>query len=349
MLNQNPSDEENDFLHSYVELLEEMPSKLSRVCSVIRELDVQASSVLQESSSISSQLKNLPTGDAKVGKLYHHLQNQLINMQEINGEKISYSTLMLDLIEKKNLKVAESMKHEPLLNISNIKQEKERVQSPTLSIGSSSAFGIAPTKTNVEKSGNGNTVVPTLGTSSSTSCVGLTASSNNNNNGGNGDRSAKRARRTRTDTGIDLDSVDIPIKQETQDIKQQVAQVVPYQKKISTSGSKQKKKKKVGRQNIQTQQQTVRETPINDPLPQEETIDPDEPTYCLCEQISFGEMILCDNDLCPMEWFHFSCVNLMNKPRGKWYCPNCRGDRPNVFGQKNKVQTMKGSYKKEKF
>ena len=27
-----------------------------------------------------------------------------------------------------------------------------------------------------------------------------------------------------------------------------------------------------------------------------EPIDPDEPTYCLCNQVSFGEMIGCDND-----------------------------------------------------
>lgn len=77
----------------------------------------------------------------------------------------------------------------------------------------------------------------------------------------------------------------------------------------------------------------------DDTPPHEDTIDPDEPTYCLCDQISFGEMILCDNDLCPIEWFHFSCVSLISKPKGKWYCPNCRGDRPNVM--KNKAQFLK--------
>lgn len=50
-------------------------------------------------------------------------------------------------------------------------------------------------------------------------------------------------------------------------------------------------------------------------------------------QISYGEMILCENDLCPIEWFHFSCVSLQSKPKGRWYCPNCRGDRPNVMNK----------------
>ena len=55
-------------------------------------------------------------------------------------------------------------------------------------------------------------------------------------------------------------------------------------------------------------------------------IDPDEPTYCLCAQVSYGEMIGCDNDECPIEWFHFSCVALHHKPKGKWFCPKCRGE-----------------------
>lgn len=50
-----------------------------------------------------------------------------------------------------------------------------------------------------------------------------------------------------------------------------------------------------------------------------------QPTYCICEEISYGVMICCDNDLCPIEWFHFGCVSLSRKPKGKWYCPNCRG------------------------
>lgn len=52
-------------------------------------------------------------------------------------------------------------------------------------------------------------------------------------------------------------------------------------------------------------------------------VDPNEPTYCLCNQVSYGEMIGCDNHECPIEWFHFGCVGLTTKPKGKWYCPMC--------------------------
>lgn len=56
-------------------------------------------------------------------------------------------------------------------------------------------------------------------------------------------------------------------------------------------------------------------------------VDPNEPTYCLCHQVSFGEMIGCDNIDCPIEWFHFQCVGLTSKPKGKWFCSRCNQER----------------------
>jgi len=52
-------------------------------------------------------------------------------------------------------------------------------------------------------------------------------------------------------------------------------------------------------------------------------IDPDEPTYCKCHQVSYGEMIACDNADCAIEWFHCACVGLDSPPKGKWYCEDC--------------------------
>ncbi|KAF5027244.1 hypothetical protein F66182_660 [Fusarium sp. NRRL 66182] len=84
-------------------------------------------------------------------------------------------------------------------------------------------------------------------------------------------------------------------------------------------------------------------------------IDPNEPKYCLCNRVSFGTMIACensdvsgssnaynhplstssrkkraDNELtsqqCKQEWFHLECVGLSEVPARttKWYCPDCR-------------------------
>jgi hypothetical protein len=74
-------------------------------------------------------------------------------------------------------------------------------------------------------------------------------------------------------------------------------------------------------------------------------IDPDEARYCLCNRVSFGTMIACENSevcgsllrqkqvdkkltngQCKQEWFHLECVDLTEVPARttKWYCPECR-------------------------
>ncbi|MFH4984416.1 hypothetical protein AB6A40_011125 [Gnathostoma spinigerum] len=81
------------------------------------------------------------------------------------------------------------------------------------------------------------------------------------------------------------------------------------------------KKRPSGRPSKSSRKKQASTTPLN---------LTNEPTYCLCDQVSFGEMIGCDNEKCAIEWFHFECVQLKVKPKGKWYCPACRGDRTNV-------------------
>ena len=48
-----------------------------------------------------------------------------------------------------------------------------------------------------------------------------------------------------------------------------------------------------------------------------------EPVYCICKQVAFGDMIACDNEDCAVEWFHYACVNLSRKPKNSWICPLC--------------------------
>ncbi|TPX08887.1 uncharacterized protein E0L32_009591 [Thyridium curvatum] len=49
----------------------------------------------------------------------------------------------------------------------------------------------------------------------------------------------------------------------------------------------------------------------------------DDKKYCICQNVSFGDMVACDNDDCPYEWFHWSCVGLKSEPNGTWFCPVC--------------------------
>lgn len=57
-------------------------------------------------------------------------------------------------------------------------------------------------------------------------------------------------------------------------------------------------------------------------------LDPNEPKYCICRGVSYGEMVACDNRECLIEWFHYACVGLRSAPRGKWYCRDCYYKRP---------------------
>lgn len=49
-----------------------------------------------------------------------------------------------------------------------------------------------------------------------------------------------------------------------------------------------------------------------------------EPRYCYCQNVSYGEMVGCDNDDCPYEWFHLACLGMTHAPTGSWLCDNCR-------------------------
>lgn len=68
----------------------------------------------------------------------------------------------------------------------------------------------------------------------------------------------------------------------------------------------------------------------------------DQALYCLCQKMSYGEMIACDNPDCPFQWvstvclviriwltylcaiqFHLPCVNLKPPLPEKWYCAHC--------------------------
>ncbi|XP_075113134.1 PHD finger protein ING1 isoform X2 [Nicotiana tabacum] len=62
-------------------------------------------------------------------------------------------------------------------------------------------------------------------------------------------------------------------------------------------------------------------------------VDPNEPTYCFCNQVSYGEMVACDNPNCKIEWFHYGCVGLKEQPKGKWFCADCAGTQKKRKGR----------------
>ncbi|KAJ3480426.1 hypothetical protein NLI96_g8356 [Meripilus lineatus] len=50
-------------------------------------------------------------------------------------------------------------------------------------------------------------------------------------------------------------------------------------------------------------------------------------TYCICDRVSYGEMIACDDENCEKEWFHLQCIGLETPPEGRWFCETCSAKR----------------------
>ncbi|CAZ82004.1 unnamed protein product [Tuber melanosporum] len=59
--------------------------------------------------------------------------------------------------------------------------------------------------------------------------------------------------------------------------------------------------------------------------------DEDLKTYCLCDEVSHGFMVQCDNEQCSKKWFHIDCVKLTEREAKdsdlEWFCPDCQEKR----------------------
>ncbi|XP_046674148.1 inhibitor of growth protein 3-like isoform X1 [Homalodisca vitripennis] len=66
--------------------------------------------------------------------------------------------------------------------------------------------------------------------------------------------------------------------------------------------------------------------------------DPNEPRYCICNEVAYGGMVACDNKSCPHEWFHYPCVGITDPPKGSWYCPQCLAAKKRRVSRKKKTQ-----------
>jgi hypothetical protein len=60
---------------------------------------------------------------------------------------------------------------------------------------------------------------------------------------------------------------------------------------------------------------------------EEDEEEENEPRYCYCNEVSYGEMVACDNENCQRQWFHLRCAGLREAPTtAKWYCDECKSN-----------------------
>lgn len=223
-------------------------------------------------------------------RLLQHIQRSLIHTQELGDEKLQIAGQMVELVENRTRQFGWQVE---------VLQACQSSPESTVSVGSTSSPAVATVNVTPLS-----TPLMTLGKTGTERKREETP--------GSGDKvSGKRSRRQKSGSeNRDSSNYGLEHSDDT------VSIITPKEKKARTSSVSSSTKKKKRSKAKQEREASPTDLPI----------DPNEPTYCLCEQVSYGEMICCDNDKCPIEWFHFSCVDLHHKPKGKWYCPKCRGD-----------------------
>jgi len=304
------------YVQNYLDALDTLPDDVSRQLSRMRELDLTYQTFLKDIDHQKDIILRKDPESHVRKRAVMRLQQTLIQAQEVGDEKLQIAQQVCDLIENKARQLELDLK---FLDPKSFIKDQD------------------PVETSIEKA-----VLQTREVQGSIpQGITVTGVRDNNSGGGvGGERQSKRSRRSRQETSLVVDSTPIseptPPPEPITPLPRSNATATANKKTTSTG----KKKKRKARQTQQREESPPRE--------EELAIDPDEPTYCLCDQISYGEMILCDNDLCPIEWFHFSCVALATKPKGKWFCPKCRGDRPNIMKPKAQFLKELERYNKEK-
>ncbi|XP_034249256.1 inhibitor of growth protein 1 isoform X2 [Thrips palmi] len=315
------------YVENYLDCTENLPDELQRHLSRMRELDVEYQSFMRRLASQLEAVRNSTEDSAQWRRALLRAQKELIAAQEVGDEKLHIMSQLQEHIDNKVRQMD--------IDLRNLDYGKEQETNDTGKENQTASSGVNAGSTRADN-----------GTSGS---------------GATGERSSKRARRgvmSQSDTATNSPDVpaapEVPTRREGAPARKlynyqaTVSNPATGKKAAAGTGKNKKKRKSRGSSSTaaQSSSQAVQEqTPPRD---DELAIDPDEPTYCLCDQISFGEMILCDNDLCPIEWFHFGCVALTTKPKGKWFCPKCRGDRPNVMKPKAQFLKELERYNKEK-
>ena len=296
-----------EFVESYMDCLENLPLEVQRLVTQIREYDVFYRKNLGQISHFSNLYHN-EGSQTERRSLLSKLQKCLLKSQQYADEKLQLISQMLDLAEIRNQQVLRDAE------AADVEQKDDNFIKTIPSLG-----------TKIEK----------------LSKVTLIEKHNKSSF-----EKTKRPRRGKTiEKGNDkVEKIYQTLKDELEE--EETEEIEDDDSRLRSSNYK--KKEKLAHHKVKDEEKkTEKKTPLkvakkpNKQLSKNkkrkkdkehnsedhDVIDPDEPTYCLCNSISYGDMIGCDNDDCPIEWFHFGCVNLTHKPKGKWYCPSCNTER----------------------
>ena len=323
-----------EFLEHYLDCMENVPLDVQRFITQLREYDLLYRTKLDQIGQFLSLYRNQQTGPGK-RKFLNKIQKCFIKSQQYGDEKLNIISQIVELVETRNQQVARDAVN---LDI-DMKEEISRIATNG---GSNSSNNHRmklekPPKPSMEKAKmlyekpKRVRRVRTL-EKIHDKVEKANSSSNANKDDIDEDEDEEVPEEEESDVKTRKDSKKKDKeklrdkekeKEKSKDEKEEKREDKKNERKEKSSGKVTKKT------NIKQVSTKVKKKKKKDKesTPEDVPVDPDEPTYCVCNSISYGDMIGCDNDDCLIEWFHFGCVNLSHKPKGKWYCPGCTVER----------------------
>ncbi|KTW25577.1 hypothetical protein T552_03438 [Pneumocystis carinii B80] len=281
-------------LNDFIDAIEALPIDLTRIFTLLREVDAKVSNLEHLiSSSISNLLANTESFQENKSICISRLRSLLIQIIPYADEKISVASSARDII-KKHLKRLDS-------DFSLIENE----MPPAVRFGSTNHPAFS-SNINISKSENRKETVSTKRTTTEELNIP-------NNSKGNHRENSTPIRKKRI---FHINGGTTPPRPNTPD----------KDRKRGNTCEKFKSKDQNQQSHFQPRRELIRKINI--------LLYPNEPTYCYCDQISYGEMVACDGKKCQREWFHLPCIGLPEPPQGEWYCDECvlekqiKGRRP---------------------
>ncbi|KAN0047676.1 hypothetical protein ACTA71_002061 [Dictyostelium dimigraforme] len=321
------------YLENYLDSISTLPSEIGRNFALIRELDYRTSDLVEKIEKLKSNLLVTTNGTRRAvheltdEKASKHIKLEMKQVIEYSDEKVELSNQTYELIDKHirkldvdlkkfeaELENAEEEKKKKKSKQSNNNNNNNTVESNTTS-SSSTSMSSSSISTSSSSSLSSTNNTSQLNSSSSGGSGGV-------GGGGGGGGGGHSSHSTGNKKGKARDS--LTSSSSSGNINGMLS--TSSSSSSSSSSSLSSRKQKSIAQDITSITGNNGDADVRvfnaNPNDLDLAIDPNEPTYCFCNRVSFGEMVGCENPDCKIEWFHFECVGLTSTPKGKWYCPD---------------------------
>ncbi|XP_075590198.1 inhibitor of growth protein 4 isoform X2 [Dermatophagoides farinae] len=295
------------YLEQFVESIQSLPCDLARNLRLINFLDTRVHEFVNSAEDLSNKYvkdANLLSSNER-NEYFNQIMEYMDKAQHLTDEKKELAHQVYNMVDKHIRRLDTELAKFDIELDSQGDDVKDNVPSNSTTITNNQTMNTTQNKKKRTKSSNPSsssavattTTTTTLPSSSSSS---LSSTSN-----------TKELKSSSQKHSIDhhLDSGD-------NNMVQKKRQAIDIQTSLSLSSTLSSSAVMNG--GLTTKGKMITSTELMDM-----EVDPNEPLYCICHQVSFGEMVGCDDPDCQIEWFHFACVGLTSKPKGKWYCPQC--------------------------